>query len=141
MTRWLNGMQPWGIFLVRIALGVAMMYHGWPKVIPAGGPFHHHPTAAIDHYAHFVASLGLPPWLGYVSALTEFVGGALLILGLFTRFSALLVAINMAFAIIFVDVHHGYVASEYSIALLSMAILLVLTGAGAVALDRKIGFI
>ena len=141
MTRWLNGMQPWGIFFVRLVLGFAMLYHGWPKVIPAGGPFHHHPTAAIDHYTHFVSGLGLPPWLGYVSALTEFIGGALLILGFFTRFAAFMVTINMAVAIIFVDMHHGYVASEYAIALLAMAVLTLLTGAGAIAMDRKIGFV
>lgn len=141
MTRWLNGMQPWGIFLVRLVLGVAMLYHGWPKVIPVGGPFHHHATTAIDHYTHFVSGLGLPPWLGYVSALTELIGGALLIIGFFTRFAALMVAINMAVALIYVDARRGYVTSEYPIALLSMAILVLLTGAGAVALDRKIGFI
>jgi putative oxidoreductase len=38
-----------------------------------------------------------------------------------------------------VDVHHGYSGSEYAVALAAMAILLVVTGSGRPALDRKIG--
>ena len=141
MTRWLNGLQPWGIFIVRLVLGVAMVYHGWPKVIPPGGPFHHHATTALDHYSHYVTTLGLPRWLGYVSALTEFVGGILIVLGLFTRFAAFMITLNMVVALFYVDIHLGYTGSEYSLALLAMAFLLMLTGAGKLALDRRIGFI
>jgi putative oxidoreductase len=139
MSKWLNSLQPWGAFLLRLALGIAMVYHGYAKVIPPGG-FHGGNTfSALNHHAHFVASLGLPYWLGYVSALTEFVGGILLIFGLLTRFAAFLVAVNMLVALLLVNRHHGYAGSEYPLALFAIAIMLVVYGAGAVALDRKIG--
>jgi putative oxidoreductase len=142
MSRWLNRFQPHGILLLRLVLGVALLKYGWPKVF---GPAFHiaHPFVATKHAlneeTHFVASLGLPYWLGYVSAFTELVGGILLILGLFTRFIAFLVTINMLVAITMVTMRHGYSASEYPIALAAIAILLVLTGAGKAALDQKIG--
>lgn len=131
MTKWLNGLQPFAALLMRLALGASMIFHGYSKVVPHG---------ALDHHAHYVASLGLPYWLGYVSALTEFAGGILLVLGLLTRFAAFLISINMLVALITVNRHHGYSGSEYSLALFVIAAMLVFYGAGTLALDRKIGF-
>jgi putative oxidoreductase len=139
MPKSLNSLQPWGAFFLRLVLGSAMLYHGYDKVIPAGG-FQAHPFSALQHHGHFVVSLGMPYWLGYVSALTEFIGGILILLGLFTRFAAFMIAVNMLFAIILVNRHHGYAASEYSLALLVIAIMLLFFGAGVVALDRRFGF-
>lgn len=139
MSRWLNSLQPWGALLLRLVLGVAMVFHGYDKVVPWNG-LHGSPLAAMQHFNHFVASLGLPPWLGYVSALTEFLGGALVIVGLFTRFACLLISINMAVALITVNLHKGYVVSEYSLALFVIALMLLFYGAGALALDRRLGF-
>ncbi|MDQ2834389.1 MAG: DoxX family protein [Acidobacteriota bacterium] len=86
MTKWLNSLQPFGALLMRLVLALSMTVHGYQKVVPNG---------ALHHFAHYVASLGLPYWLGYVSAFTELIGGVLLLLGLFTRLAAALVAINM----------------------------------------------
>ncbi len=138
MSRWLDSLQPWGALLLRLVLGCAMVYHGYGKVVPATG-LHGSPIAAMEHFSRSVASLGLPPWLGYVSALTEFVGGALLVIGLVTRLAALLVAINMTVALVTVNLHKGYGASEYTLALMAMAVMLLFYGAGAVALDRRLG--
>jgi putative oxidoreductase len=139
MIRWLNRLQPWGILFLRIVLGVALLYHSWSKVIPAGGFHHGNTSSALEHYLHYVASLGLPAWLGYVSAFAEFVGGIMLILGLFTRFFAFFATIDMLVGIALVTLRHGYEPSEYPIALAAIAFLLLLTGPGKAALDRKIG--
>lgn len=137
MSKSLNSLQPWGAFFLRLVLGCAMVYHGYHKVIPANG---HNIFSAMQHHSHVVVSLGLPYWLGYVSALTEFLGGILILLGLFTRFAAFMIAANMLVALIAVDFHHGYASSEFALALLAIAIMLLFYGAGVLALDRKIGF-
>jgi putative oxidoreductase len=129
MIKWLNSLQPFGALLLRLVLGASMIYHGYSKVIPHG---------ALDHHAHFVATLGLPAWLGYVSALTEFVGGIFLIIGLVARLAGFMVAINMLVALITVNRHHGYAGSEYSLALFVIAVMLTFYGPGAVALDRRL---
>jgi putative oxidoreductase len=140
MSKSLNNLQPWGALFLRLVLGIAMIYHGYSKVIPAGG-FHGGNTfSALEHHSHYVASLGVPYWLGIVSALTEFVGGILMLLGLFTRFAAFLIAINMFMALILVNRHHGYAGSEYSLALFVIALMLFFYGSGSCALDRKFGF-
>jgi putative oxidoreductase len=139
MSKWLNSLQPMGALLLRLVLGFAMLYSGWGKVVPAGGLHGHNTFAAIDHHAHYVVSLGLPYWLGCISALAEFVGGILLILGLLTRFAAFLVAGNMFVAILFVTIHHGYTGSQYSLALFVIALMLLFYGPGQAALDRRLG--
>ncbi len=139
MSRWLNNLQPWGALLMRLVLGVSMIFHGYSKVVPAHG-LHGNPLAALEYFSRFVASLGLPPWLGYVSALTEFLGGALLILGMFTRFAAFMIAINMTVALVTVNLHKGYSSSEYTLALIAIALMLLFYGAGAAAVDRRFGF-
>ena len=131
MTKWLNSLQPSGALLLRLALALSMTLHGYQKVVPHG---------ALHHFIHYVATLGLPFWLGYVSAFTEFIGGILLILGLFTRLAAALIAINMLVAFATVGIHQGPGGYSYILALAAIAIMLVFYGAGAFALDRKIGF-
>lgn len=124
---------------MRLVLGVAMTFHGYSKVVPTGGFHRGNAFSALDHFAHYVSSLGLPFWLGYVAALTEFLGGILILLGLLTRFAAFMVACNMAVALVMVNRHHGYSGSEYSLALFVIALMLLFFGAGTLAMDRKIG--
>lgn len=130
MTRWLNNLQPWGVLLLRLVLSLSMTVHGYEKVVPHG---------ATAHFAHYVTTLGLPPWLGYVSAWTEFAGGILILFGLFTRFAAALVAINMLVALVTVGIHQGFGIYNYIAELAAIAIMLVLTGPGKLSLDRKLG--
>ncbi len=136
MTRSLNNLQPWGAVLMRLVLGSAMVYHGYAKVFPNG--LHGNPLAGMEAFAHFVANLGLPPWLGYVSALTELLGGIFLVLGFLTRFAAFLVTINMLVALVTVNLHKGYNASEYTLALIAISLMLVFYGAGVAAVDRRL---
>jgi putative oxidoreductase len=139
MIRQLNRLQPWGLFILRVVLGVVMTYHGFQKLIPTGGLHRSHLLAGFESFNHYVASLGLPYWLGYVSLLTELLGGIFLILGFLTRLVAFLLTVNMLVALVMVDLRHGYTASELALALCAMATLLIFTGSGAAALDRKLG--
>jgi putative oxidoreductase len=131
MTKWLNSLQPLGALLLRLVLSLSMIVHGYQKVVPHG---------ALNHHAHYVVTLGLPYWLGYVSAFTEFIGGILVLLGLLTRFAAAFIAINMLVALFTVGVHQGFGIYNYIAELSAIAIMLVFYGAGAISLDRKIGF-
>jgi len=138
MTRWLNQHQPWGIFLLRIVLGLAMLIHGIPKILLfAGAPYRiHSVSSALDHS---ISALVLPHhWFFNFSALTEFLGGLFLILGLLTRFTAFLLTLDLLTFLLFSDIHHGYTGSEYPLALTAIAFLLLLTGPGKAALDRKL---
>lgn len=126
--RYLNRLQPFALFVMRLALGAIMFNHGYHKVF---GGLHHH--------VQFVASLGLPGWTAYLSAFTEFFGGLLVLIGLFTRFAALAICVNLSVAIIKVHLHNGMTGPggyEFPLALAALAFALIFFGAGSIALDH-----
>jgi putative oxidoreductase len=129
----LNQAQPFGILVMRLALGAIMIANGFHKIFPRG---------ALYNFTHYVGTLGLPSWLGYVFAFTEFFGGILLVLGLLTRIAALLTAIDMAVAIVKVTWHGGLVGQHsmsLNLACFALAVMLVFTGGGLFAIDNAIG--
>jgi putative oxidoreductase len=86
-----------------------------------------------------VAGLGLPAWLGYVSSFTEFFGGLLLLVGLFTRCAAIAVCIDLIVAIWKVHWHNGLTGDhgyEFPLAVATLAFVLIFFGAGQIALDH-----
>jgi putative oxidoreductase len=133
LLAWLDRFQPFGALVMRLVLGSIMVAHGYQKVIPRG---------ALYSFTHMVGHLGLPPWLGYVSAFAEFFGGMLLILGLLTRIAAFLVVIDMSVAIVKVHLHGGMLGNNsfaFPLCCFALALMLVATGPGALALDDLIG--
>lgn len=129
--RYLDRLQPLALFAMRIALGAIMTAHGYHKVF--GG---------LHGFAHAVGGMGLPYWLGYVSAFTEFLGGLLLMIGLFTRPAAFAICVNLCVAIWKVHLHNGLLGSadrpgyEFPMAAAAIAFALIFFGAGPIALDH-----
>jgi len=84
----------------------------------------------------------LPVISSAVVILVEFLGGIALILGLATRWAALLLAIDMAGAIFFVHFKGGFYVNhggyEYALSLLAACLALTFSGAGALAIDSLI---
>lgn len=125
--RYLDRLQPLALLVLRLVLGVVMIGHGYPKVF--GG---------VSHHVQMVSSLGLPGWLAYLSAAAEFFGGIVLIAGLFTRFAALAILIDMGVAIWKVHWKNGLLGNggyQFPLALAAIAFALVFLGAGPIALD------
>jgi putative oxidoreductase len=121
-VNFLNRLQPLALLAMRLVLGAIMIAHGYHKV---WGGFHHH----MD----MVGSLGIPRWMAYLSAGTEFFGGIAIVLGLFTRFFSLAFAIEMAVAIWKVHFKNGLTGSggyEFPLALTAIALGLVCFGGG-----------
>lgn len=126
--RYLDRLQPLALLVMRLALGAVMVVHGYHKVF---GGLHHH--------VQFVASLGLPGWTAYLSAFTEFLGGILVLIGLFTRFAAFAICINLSVAIAKVHFHNGLTGEhgyEFPLALAALAFGLIFLGAGPIAFDH-----
>jgi putative oxidoreductase len=118
----LNRLQPFALLVMRLVLGAIMIAHGYHKVF---GGFHRH----MD----FVGSLGLPHWMAYLSAGTEFVGGIGIVLGLFTRFFSLAFLIEMGVAIWKVHFKNGLTGTggfEFPLALATIAFGLLCFGGG-----------
>ncbi len=84
-----------GFLLLRLTIGTIIFVVGSGKVLGWFGGFGL--TASINFY---VTKMGIALPLAYLSCFTEFIGGILLTIGLFTRPAAFAVMINMAVATI-----------------------------------------
>src|SRR5258707_8791494 len=98
----LDRLRPIGLLVVRIALGLIFLAHGYPKLV--------RPNLEMQH---MFTQHGLPAQFVYVAGILESFGAALLVLGLFTRPAALLLAIEMAVAILKVDNTRGILGLHF----------------------------
>jgi putative oxidoreductase len=129
-----NSTSPsWGLTILRVAVGIVFLMHGKQKLFGFG--FH--------GVAGFLGSVGipLPSVLAVVLTLVELLGGAALLLGVATRLTAVLLAIDMSVALLAVHLKGGFFAPagiEFAMTLLAANICLALTGAGALSVDGMI---
>jgi len=126
--RFLDRLQPLGLLALRLVLGAILIGYGYGKVF--GG---------LHKMAGVAVSLGLPGWMGYVAAFTEFIGGMMLVVGLLTRLTSIAVCINMIFAVksqFHNGLLHGY---DFPLTCTAMAFALIFYGAGPVSLDWAFG--
>jgi putative oxidoreductase len=119
-----------GLLLVRVVMGAAFMFHGWPKI--------QNPTNWLNSETTDVHGA-----LQAAAAVSEFVGGGALILGLFSRLAALGTGITMAVAIgiVHLALRDPFVAApgksswESAAIYLACSILILLAGPGRFSLD------
>jgi len=138
-----SALADWGLLVLRLALGITLIVHGWMKVDPKGqvkGP---------AGFAAWLKQMGvpLPQFFAWVVCLLETAGAVLLILGLGTRILAAAIVVDMMVAIALVKMKvmkakfmdpkvQGW---EFEFALLAQALALVFCGAGGIALDAVAG--
>jgi putative oxidoreductase len=121
----------WGLFPLRAVVGIVFLMHGGQKLFVFG----------LDGTAQAMTQMGIPlPALSaVVVALVEFVGGAALLTGLWARWAALFLVVDMAVAIVAVRFRGGFFAPkgfEFELTLLGAALTLALIGPGRGPLDR-----
>lgn len=132
-----------GLLILRLAVGLIFIIHGWPKLNPNS------PMQGPAGFAGFLRQMGipLPLFFAWVVALLETAGAVLLMLGLGTRILALLFIVNMLVAIFVAKIRFlkvGFASQEatgweFDFDLLAAALALLFTGAGSLALDPVLG--
>jgi putative oxidoreductase len=121
------------LLVLRLVIGSIFVAHGWQKVFTYGIPGI---TAAFTHMG-----VPLPTLVAPLVAVLELVGGAALILGIFTRIAGFLLAIDMFCAILIVHGKNGFFlpkGMEFVLGNMGMALALALAGAGAYSLDAML---
>ena len=128
-------MLPIAATFVRVVVGIMFLMHVSGKF--AAGP------AAVA--ANTLARNGIEPALmwAYVIMFLESVGGVCLIIGLFTRFFAAALAIEILIALLFVHLPKGYAAGvggyEYVLLIGAVCLVIAIRGGGIYSVDRLIG--
>lgn len=123
---------------LRLSAGIIFAAHGAQKLFAWFGGY------GLEGTGQWMESIGLSP--GYLMALgagsAEFFGGLLLILGLVTRPTAMILAFTMLVAIVSVHLPNGLFISnngyEFGLALLAISVSLAISGAGKFSIDMLI---
>jgi putative oxidoreductase len=142
-------MAGYGLALLRVVLGIIFVLHGYLAVAVVG-------PGGFESYA---GRMGYPvvlaPFLAWYLIVAHLVGGAFLVLGLWTRAAALVQVPIMASALFLLHFGQGFFlrgivldqaagrvmvgGAEYDLLVLAAAVTLGLTGGGALALDGRRG--
>ncbi len=126
--------KSWGLTVLRVSVGIVFLMHGWQKLFVFGIP------GTTGFLAH--AGIPLPHLSAIVVSLVEFLGGAALVLGAFTRVAAVLLAIDMTVAVLKVHLKNGFflpTGFEFAFSMWAASICLALTGGGAASVDAAMG--
>lgn len=128
----------WSTLVLRIPVGLIFMAHGAQKLFAWFGGY------GLEGTGQWMDSIGLGP--GYLMALmagsAEFFGGLLIIIGLLTRPTALVLAFTMIVAILSVHIENGlFMANngyEFGLSLAIISFALMFQGGGRLAVDNFI---
>lgn len=135
VSSFLSKYKDLGILLLRLGIGLSfVIIHGWPKL--SGGP---------EFWAKLGQSMGslgikfAPVFWGFMSAVTECIGGAFIALGLFTRTTAFFLVVNMIVATSSMLARQDpWNKVIYPIEILFVFVGLLFIGPGSLSLDRLI---
>ena len=121
--------------LVRVIVGFDLLMHGWLKV----------GTYGVAGVSGFMAKAGLEPATAFAIAamFLETAGAICIILGLFTRFFAAALAIELLIGLLAVHLKSGFDVSkggfEYILLLGIVMFAIAIRGGGPYSADRMIG--
>lgn len=122
-----------GKLILRVSVGVMMLFHGFDKVING-----------ISGVRYLTTNAGLPEFFAYGVFIGELVFPMFIILGLYSRIAALGLAFNMLVAILLAHSSslfelgkHGAPVIELPFLYLIISVVIFLTGPGKFAVNSK----
>lgn len=118
-----------GLLMLRLFAGLSLaLAHGRGKLPPT------------ERFLAGVEEMGFafPLFFGWAAAFSEFVGGILIALGLFTRPAAFFIAFTMAVAAFIRQAGDPFAERELALLYGVVAVTLLLTGAGRYAVDARL---
>jgi len=122
-----------GLLILRVA-GAYLLVHGFGKVSGA--------IEGTAKWGGFVAAVGsmgfpLPHVFAWAAALSELLGGAAVVLGIYTRFAALSCAVTMFVAAFVAHGDDAFAKMEPALVYLSVFLGLVFLGGGRLTIDSQ----
>jgi putative oxidoreductase len=125
-------LQAWGTALLRITLGLIYVLHGYRA-------FH----GGARNMAAYITRIGFPAefsaTLAWYLIIVHMVGGALMVVGLWTRVAAALQLPILLSAVVLVHWKQGFDRMEFPLLVLIATLAIALMGPGRLAVDKAAG--
>jgi putative oxidoreductase len=128
------------VFIARIALSSVFIPHGLQKILGLFGGYGFSATMS------YFTSLGVPAVLAFLIIMAESLGSMALLVGLFGRFMAFGIGMDMLGAIILVHVPNGLFMNwagtqkgegfEFHLLAIGLALVIMIKGSGKFSIDR-----
>lgn len=126
MINFLFVFNNWALVLLRVVLGIILIYHGTPKI------------KDLAKTGKDFANMGFKPgkFWGTLIAVLEFVGGIFIIAGVFTQLVAAILAVQFLVILITIKKSAEFKDIEFDLLLLATSILVATVGAGPYSIDH-----
>lgn len=117
-----------GLLWLRVLTGAGIAVHGYGKVFTPG---------FMEQFAGNVEKMGFPVPIvfAWAAALSEFLGGIFVAVGLGTRIASTLIATTMGVAFFVTHANDPFKVKELAAAYGTIAVALLLTGGGSYSFD------
>jgi putative oxidoreductase len=122
--------KDYGMFILRIALGIFIFAHGWQKLF--GLFWWNWYSATMDF---FTSTMWLPAIIAFLVIVWEGLGWIALILGHKTRFMATAILLILVWAVLMVHLKNGWYDFELHFLAIAISIVLIIRGGWAYSLD------
>lgn len=123
--------KDFGLLVIRVIIGAIFLVHGYQKL------------QGMDGVVGFFGMLGFAPFMAYIVAWVEFLGGVSLIIGYGSKVASFLLALTMITALIKVHAANGFSVGnngyEFVLALFAVSVGLLYTGPGRYSLGSRCG--
>ncbi len=127
--------QDFLLLVARVSFGWIFISSGWRKLMD------------IPAFVKTMPNRGLPDFLGYIAPPVEFIGGVCIVLGFATRYAAVVMLLFVIIATFsshrywnFPPAQMGNQSAHFwkNVSMMGGSVLLFITGAGRIALDRML---
>jgi len=120
--------------LLRVTIGMAFFLHGAQKVFGWFG------GSGLEKWSEYLSTKNYSKFTSISAAYIEMIAGFLLIIGAFTKASAISMIVFMLFAVAIVHWENGYFSQkggyEYQLLLIVSCIIVLLLGGGEYSVDK-----
>ena len=121
------------LLLLRVGIGIMFIFHGYPKI-----------TGGVEKWAglgtYGMGSIGInfaPIFWGFIAAFSEFFGGIMIVLGIYTRsFSVLLFSTMFIATCSHLNSGDGIMGASHAIECGIIFLFLILSGSGNYAIKE-----
>ena len=128
----LGRFEDFALLICRFGTGVFLTHEVMDNIVDAG---------RMNEFVTFVSAAGIAPagFWAPVSVYTQFLAGALAILGLFTRWAGAIIVVTFIVALYFVHWNQSLREWWPALSLILIGLIFLTRGAGSISLDNVMG--